>query len=464
MRAQLNHPIRASITFVRGIPRGAWERTTIQDRLLILVIFALGGAVTTVLGLAIFGPPIVDFLGANIPLVRFFVAVTVILLITIPTAFLIIYLELKVIARMNLRVGPNRVGPWGAAMSVIHGLKVLSKEDFSPTGADITVFTLAPVVTYLASVMTLLVIPFAPGLFGQDLNIGLLFIFSMSGLTVLGLLMAGWSSFNKYSILGGLRSAAQIISYEIPLTLSVVGVILLAGTMSLNHIVAAQSGSALDWFAFKQPLALLIFFIAATAEANRTPFDMTEADSEIVAGFATEYSGMRFGFFFFAEYVNVFIVSALATTIFFGGWTAPFGWPWPITLNAFDPFALGFFSWAGIVLGVGLVGTQLLALVVRLFGGREWSWGSSMGFGFLLLLVVVTAVAGLASFIAFDWVRGLTWFMGKTYFFVFVFIWMRATLPRVRVDQLMGFAWKWLLPASLLNLFVTATAVVLVHG
>jgi NADH-quinone oxidoreductase subunit H len=461
--AQVRPLIHESIAFVRGLPRGAWDRTTVQDRLLVLVILALGGAVTTVVGLAIFGPPIVDFLGANIPLVRFFVAVTVILLITVPTAFLIIYLELKVIARMNLRVGPNRVGPWGAAMSVIHGLKVLAKEDFTPTGADVPVFTLAPVVTYLASVMTLLVIPFAPGLFGQDLNIGLLFIFSMSGLTVLGLLMAGWSSFNKYSILGGLRSAAQIISYEIPLTLSVVGVILLAGTMSLNHIVAAQSGSALDWFAFKQPLALLIFFIAATAEANRTPFDMTEADSEIVAGFATEYSGMRFGFFFFAEYVNVFIVSALATTIFFGGWTAPFNWPWPATLNAFDPFALGA-AWLLIVPAVAIFGTQFLALIVRFFVGRDWSWGDELGLGLLLLLVIMAVIAGLAGFIAFDAVRGLTWFMLKTYFFVFVFIWMRATLPRVRVDQLMGFAWKWLLPASLLNLFVTATAVVLVHG
>ena len=461
--AQVRPLIHESIAFVRGLPRGAWDRTTVQDRLLVLVILALGGAVTTVVGLAIFGPPIVDFLGANIPLVRFFVAVTVILLITVPTAFLIIYLELKVIARMNLRVGPNRVGPWGAAMSVIHGLKVLAKEDFTPTGADVPVFTLAPVVTYLASVMTLLVIPFAPGLFGQDLNIGLLFIFSMSGLTVLGLLMAGWSSFNKYSILGGLRSAAQIISYEIPLTLSVVGVILLAGTMSLNHIVAAQSGSALDWFAFKQPLALLIFFIAATAEANRTPFDMTEADSEIVAGFATEYSGMRFGFFFFAEYVNVFIVSALATTIFFGGWTAPFNWPWPATLNAFDPFALGA-AWLLIVPAVAIFGTQFLALIVRFFVGRDWSWGDELGLGLLLLLVIMAVIAGLAGFIAFDAIRGLTWFMLKTYFFVFVFIWMRATLPRVRVDQLMGFAWKWLLPASLLNLFVTATAVVLVHG
>jgi hypothetical protein len=162
----------------------------------------------------------------------------------------------------------------------------------------------------------------------------------MGGLTVVGLLMAGWSSFNKYSLLGGLRSAAQIISYEIPLTLSVVGVIILAGTMSLNGIVLAQSGSLFDWFVFKQPLAALIFFIAATAEANRTPFDMTEADSEIVAGFATEYSGMRFGFFFFAEYVNVFIVSALVATIFFGGWTAPFNWPWAYNLNWFHPLVV----------------------------------------------------------------------------------------------------------------------------
>jgi NADH-quinone oxidoreductase subunit H len=297
---------------------------SIPARLLAIFLpLAVVLAIATVLAIVLLGPPLLDFLRANLPLVRFLVAVTAILLMTVPTAFVIIYMELKVIARMNLRVGPNRVGPWGIAMSLIHGFKVLAKEDFAPTGADLPIFTLAPVVTYMASVMTLLVIPFAPGFFGQDLNIGLLFFFALGGLTVVGLLMAGWSSFNKYSLLGGLRSAAQIVSYEIPLTLSAVGVVILAGTMSMNHIVLAQSGSALDWFVVKQPLAALIFFIAATAEANRTPFDMTEADSEIVAGFATEYSGMRFGFFFFAEYVNVFIVSALITTIFFGGWTAP---------------------------------------------------------------------------------------------------------------------------------------------
>ena len=162
------------------------------------------------------------------------VAVTIVLLMTVPTAFLIIYMEMKIIALMNLRIGPDRVGPFGSLLSVVHGLKVLMKEDFTPTGADPIVFTWAPVVTYLASVMTLLVIPFAPGLFGQDLNIGLLYFFAIGGLSVVGLLMAGWSSYNKYSLLGGLRSAAQVISYEIPLTLSVVGLILLAGTMSLN--------------------------------------------------------------------------------------------------------------------------------------------------------------------------------------------------------------------------------------
>jgi NADH-quinone oxidoreductase subunit H len=440
-----------------------WGRRSLNERVALIVVpIAVVAAIVTVLAIVLLGPPFLDFLGANLPLVRFVVAATAILVMTIPTAFILIYLELKVIARMNLRVGPNRVGPWGAAMSLIHGFKVLSKEDFAPTGADITVFTLAPVVTYMASVMTLLVIPFAPGLIGQDLNIGLLYFFAMGGLTVLGLLMAGWSSFNKYSLLGGLRSAAQAISYEIPLTLSVVGVIMLTRTMSTNGIVLAQSGSVFDWFIFKQPLAALIFFIAATAEANRTPFDMTEADSEIVAGFATEYSGMRFGFFFFAEYVNVFIVSALITTVFFGGWTAPFNWPWAYNLDWFHPLSFGL-AWFAIVPTVLLFGTYFFAIPVRIFGGRSWGLWSSLGLGFLILLVALAGLVGLAGFIAFDWVRGLFWFMAKSYGFVITFVWMRATLPRVRVDQLMGFAWKWLLPASLLNLFVTATAVIILY-
>jgi len=436
-----------------------WNRLTIPGRVL-LALLLLGALLTVGLAvLVVLGPTILEILGANLPVVRFVVAATVVLLMTIPTAFLIIYMEMKIIALMNLRLGPDRVGPFGSLLSVVHGLKVLMKEDFTPTGADSTIFTLAPVVTYLGSVMTLLVIPFAPGLFGQDMNIGLLYFFAMGGLAVVGLLMAGWSSFNKYSLLGGLRAAAQIISYEVPLLLSVVGLLILAGTMSLNQLVLNQAGWFTDWYIWQQPLGFLVFFIAATAEANRTPFDLTEADSEIVAGFATEYSGMRFGFFFFAEYVNVFIVSALTVTLFFGGWNAPF--PFPDINLTVDPGSLGI-GLLILVAVVPLVGTLLLAAPFYLARSSMPAW-QALVIGFVLFnIVAVAAVLGWA-FVSLEWVAGLLWFMMKTYGFVFLFVWMRGTLPRVRIDQLMGFAWKWLLPASLLNLFVTAAAVIVIR-
>jgi NADH-quinone oxidoreductase subunit H len=438
----------------------SWNRLTLGGKILFTVIpILLVLTVGLIVFIALLGKPIVDFLGANLWLVRFVVAATAVLLMSVPTAFLIIYMEMKVIALMNLRIGPDRVGPFGSLLSVVHGLKVLMKEDFSPTGADRLVFTLAPIAVFMATIMSLLVIPFAPGLFGADMNIGLLYLFSVSGLTVVGLLMAGWSSFNKYSLLGGLRSAAQVISYEIPLTLSVVGLLLLAGTMSLNQIALNQAGWFTNWYVFRQPLGALIFFIAATAEANRTPFDLTEADSEIVAGFATEYSGMRFGFFFFAEYVNVFVVSALFVTLFLGGWNAPFPWPWPINLSL-DPGSLGI----GLLLLIAIVpvvATLILAAPFFLARSSMPAW-QALVIGFVLFnLLAVVAIAGWA-FISFDWVAGLLVFLGKSYVFVFTFVWMRGTLPRVRIDQLMGFAWKWLLPASLLNLFVTALAIVVV--
>jgi len=440
----------------------AWDRLTLPGKLIVVLVpllIAVGAALLIALVAA--GPPILDFLSANLPFVRFLVAAVAVLLMTVPSAFLIIYMELKIIARMNLRIGPDRVGPWGSAMSVIHGLKVLVKEDFTPTGADSIVFTLAPVVTYLSSVMALLVIPFAPGLFGQDFNIALLYFFAMGGLTVVGLLMGGWSSFNKYSLLGGLRSAAQVVSYEIPLTLSVVGLVLLAGTMSVNRLVEDQAGSFLDWYVFQQPLGALIFFIAATAEANRTPFDLTEADSEIVAGFATEYSGMRFGFFFFAEYVNVFIVSAMIVALFFGGWNAPFDWPFPVDAPL-DPASLGM-GLLLLVTVVPVIGTLVFAAPFWLARSGRPGWEALL-LGFIVFNVVAVAALLGWAFVSFDWVVGLFWFMAKAYLFVATFVWMRATLPRIRIDQLMGFAWKWLLPAALLNLFVTAAAIVVVNS
>ncbi len=441
---------------------------------LLILVFVVAPVLTVLLAVFV-GPWLVDLLAANLDIVRFVVAITAILLFSIPAAFIIIYMELKVIAFMNSRVGPNRVGPAGAAHSVVAGLKVLSKEDFTPTNADRLVFTWAPVIVFLTAVMTFMVIPFGPGLVGQDFNIGLLYLFAVGGMTVVGLLLAGWSSFNKYSLLGGLRAAAQVVSYEIPLTLSVVGLVLLAGTMSLHGIAQQQEGWFANWFVFRQPLGALIFFIAATAEANRTPFDLTEADSEIVAGFATEYSGMRFGFLFFAEYVNVFIVSALIVTLFFGSWNAPVdiasvltwinGWAGtdlqPLTV-ALDPGSLGM-GLLVLVLVVPVLLTLLFALPFYLLRSSWPAWRALL-VGFILFNLVAMGGAFTLAWIGWDWVAGLVWFMIKSFIFVFIFVQMRATFPRVRIDHLMGFAWKWLLPAALLNLFLTATAIVVVKS
>ena len=448
-----------------------WRRLTPTGRiavplLVLLVLLGLLGFLGLVTGII---PGLVDFVlrlaGANPGIVRFIVAAVAVLLLSIPIAFINGYAELKVIALMQSRIGPNRVGPFGTLQAVFHGFKMLAKEDFTPLGADRPAFTLAPVVVFLTVVLSFLVIPFAPGLFGADLNVGLLYFFAVGGLSVVGLLMAGWSSFNKYSLLGGLRSAAQIVSYEIPLTLSVVGLVMLAGTMSLNGIVEAQGGQFWHWYVFQQPLGFAIFFIAVSAEANRTPFDLTEADSEIVAGYMTEYSGMRFGFFYFAEYVSLFIISALTAVLFLGGWHAPvdihalasfFGLTVPAL--SIDPGSLGVGLLLLITLGP-LIGTLLLTVPVALWR-TDWSIWRALLVGFLLFNVAVGALITIYAYVASEVVAGVFWVMAKTFTLVFVFIWIRTTLPRVRVDQLMAFAWKWLLPAALLNIFVTAAAIV----
>ena len=452
----------------------SWNRLSTSGKIVLPLLVLLGAASV---GLLIFwvsgvGPWVVDFVvdtgEANIDLLRFVVAATAILLFTVPTAFVIIFFEMKIIAFVNLRVGPNRVGPWGTLSSTIHGLKVLAKEDFTPTGVDVPVFTLAPAVVYLAAIMTLVVIPFAPGLLGYEMELGLLYFFAVGGLGVIGLMMAGWSSFNKYSLLGGLRAAAAIISYELPLILGVIGVVLIAGTLNLQTIVENQSGWFWDWYIFQQPLAALIFFIAATAEGSRTPFDLTEADSEIVAGFATEYSGMRFGFFFFAEYVNVFILSALTATLFLGGWNGPID---------IDPIleAIGVATPVVMPLDPGALGPWLLAVFVLVppilivgIGALLWmlnsSWGivKSLIVGFVLANLLVAGALTIWAVFSFEALMGLFWFMLKAFGLSAFFVLLRGTLPRVRIDQLMGFAWKWMMPAALANIFVTAAAIVVV--
>ena len=452
-----------------------WNRLSLTGKIVLplVALLIIGTVLLMVTWITGVGPYITNFIidtgEENIEILRFLVAATAVLLFTVPAAFLIIFMELKIIAMMNLRIGPNRTGPWGSLASTVAGLKVLAKEDFTPTGVDVPVYTLAPAVVYLASILTLLVIPFAPGMFGYEMELGLLYFFAVGGIGVVGLMMAGWSSYNKYSLLGGLRAAAAVISYELPLILGVVGIVLLAGTLNLGTIVENQSGGILNWYAFQQPLALIIFFIAATAEAGRTPFDYTEADSELVAGFATEYSGMRFGFFFFAEYVNVFILSALTVTLFLGGWNGIFdidpvlsfiGVETPVSL-AVDPGSLG--SW---LLAVPLVVPAVLTIA---FAALVWMVKSSWGFiksfvvGFVLANLLMMGAIGIWAIFSFEALMGILWFMGKSFALVALFVLMRATYPRVRIDQMMNFAWKWLMPAALVNIFITAAAIIIIE-
>ncbi len=452
-----------------------WGRLSLGGKILLplialIILVAVAGTILWVSGVGVaLTEWAIDTGEANIEILRFVAAATGILLFTIPAAFVIIYMELKIISQMNLRVGPDRTGPWGSLASLMAGLKVLSKEDFTPRGVDVPVFTLAPAVAFLASVLTLVVIPFAPGMIGYEMELGLLYFFAVGGLGVIGLMMAGWASYNKYSLLGGLRAAAAVISYELPLILGVFGVVMLAGTLNIGQIVENQSGGLFNWYAWQQPMALIIFFIAATAEAGRTPFDYTEADSELVAGFATEYSGMRFGFFFFAEYVNVFILSALTVTLFLGGWNGIldvnpilefFGIATPIEMANLDIGSLG--PW---LLAIPLLVPPLLTLAL---GALLWMVKSGWGFikslvvGFVIANVLVGAIVSIWALFSFEALMGIVWFMGKSFTLVALFVMMRATYPRVRIDQMMNFAWKWLMPAALFNLFVTAAAIIVV--
>ncbi len=290
-------------------------------------------------------------------------------------ALFLVWWERKVSAHIQDRLGPMRVGWHGSLQTLADGVKLLQKEDITPTNADRPVFFWAPVIVYSSCFMAYVTIPWGKGLIPADLNIGILYIIAITTFTVISLLMAGWGSNNKWALLGGMRSAAQIISYEVPLTLSILGVVMLAGSLSMQTIVAGQQ-EIWNWYIWRQPLGFLIYIIAATAEVNRTPFDLPEAEQELVAGFNVEYSGMKFAMFFLAEFLNMFTVSAIATTLFLGGWNGPILPSW-------------------------------------------------------------------------------MWFIGKTLAVVFVLMWIRWTYPRLRVDHLMEFAWKWLLPLAFLNLVLT---------
>jgi NADH-quinone oxidoreductase subunit H len=313
----------------------------------------------------------------------------VLFLIAVPFASIVTWVERRVWARIQSRVGPNRVGPNGFLQWLADGFKHICKEDVIPQEADRRLFKLAPYLVVLAFILPWAVMPFSSRLILADLNIGILYITAVPALTVVGVLMAGWASNNKWSMIGGIRSAAQIISYEIPAGLSIFPIVLMTGTLSMQGIIRAQGWSPDRWFLFANPfcfIAAVIVFVASLAENNRTPFDLPEAESELVAGFATEYSSMRYLFFFMAEWGNMFIAAAIVTTLFLGGWQFP-----EVSSSAAVMNALQFAT-----------------------------------------------------------------FMLKCLFLVLVSMWIRGTLPRVRIDQMMSLCWKYLVPISFVDLIGTA--------
>jgi NADH-quinone oxidoreductase subunit H len=388
--------------------------------------------------------------------------VVVLLFVLLTSLAYLTWFERKVVAHIQTRWGPYRVGPHGLLQPLADGVKFLFKEDVTPTGADKFVYFLAPFLALSLAITSIAVIPFGPKeitIFGQatplaitNLNIGLLILFAITSMGVYGVALAGWSSNSKYPLLGGLRSSAQMVSYELALTMSVVGVVLMAGTFNLSDIVTAQQGFhwgfVPNWNLIGSPmpqvLGFLLFFTSAIAETNRAPFDLVEAEQELVGGFHTEYASFKFAMFFMAEYASMITVSCLATILFFGGWLSPFpqagAWFW----TRYIPTAI--FALAGLALirhGVRYL-TLLGRAVLPVLG---------------LLLCGLALLCSRAGVI--DFIQGPFWFLLKILIFLFIYVWARGTLPRIRYDRLMAFGWKVLLPLSILNVVITSLAIVL---
>ncbi|HEX4840970.1 MAG TPA: complex I subunit 1 family protein [bacterium] len=369
--------------------------------------------------------------------------------LAVVTAMIGVYAERKIAGWIQARLGPKHVGPQGLLQTVADTVKLLQKEHITPRRADVLMFNAAPVVVAVAALLDWVVIPF--GTLGsrvlvvRDINIGVLYFSAMASVTVLGIITAGWSSNNKYALLGGLRSASQLISYELPLALGILWAAMVAGTLSTVGIVEAQIQQG-GWFLFTLPppigklgapfgiLAAVTFLVAATAEVNRVPFDLPEAESELVAGYFVEYTGMRFALFQLGEYGEMFGMAALATIMFLGGWAEPHMAP---------------YLWVAVALGAVVVAAVILltarhSLVIRP----------------VLILAVLTAAVGLLMSAGVH-LPSIVWFLLKLFSLVFFLMWVRWTYPRLRLDQLLNLSWKVLLPLGLLNLLATGLVLTL---
>lgn len=371
------------------------------------------------------------------PFIWPFVYGAVILLVFPLLAGYIVLLERKVMADIQVRLGPMRVGPHGLLQPLADALKLLIKEDIIPTLSDKWIFWISPIISVVTALVAVFLIPMSDKLPVPDTNIGLLLVLSLTSVGILGIILGGWSSNSNYPLLGALRSTAQLVSYEIALGFALIGGLMLAGTLSLQGIVMAQKEQGI-WFVFCQPVAFVIYFIAALAETNRAPFDMPEAESEIVAGYHTEFSGFRFALYFLAEYANIVIVCSIMTILFLGGWLRPFP----------NVAALEFLNFAPALVLLGLGGACLIGL------DRKPSKPQKLG---MVGLGGAFILAGLACLLppVMEAVHGLFWFMLKVFMGVYTFIWIRFTLPRYRYDQLMNIGWRWLIPLAIANVIVT---------
>jgi len=390
------------------------------------------------------------------------IKVAVLLFFVLTAVAYLVWFERKVAAHLQGRWGPYRVGPHGLLQPLADGAKFLLKEDVTPSSVDRFVYFIAPLVTMTLAISAIAMIPFGPAeirIFGvstplvvANINIGLLAIFAITSVGVYGVALAGWSSNSKYSLLGGLRSSAQMVSYELSLTLSVVGVLLLAGSFNLSELITRQGGFSWgflpQWNLFSPPfpqvLGFVCYFISAIAETNRAPFDLAEAESEIVAGYHTEYSSFKFAMFFLGEYASMITVACLATILFLGGWLSPFPQTAGLYWTHYIPSA---------VLALAGIGLIIDGVLYRQAFGR-------------VVLPVLGLVVCALSFLCtrpgvIDGIQGPFWFLAKILFVLFVYVWVRWTLPRFRYDQLMRFGWKFLFPLALANVVLTSLAVVM---
>jgi NADH-quinone oxidoreductase subunit H len=395
----------------------------------------------------------VEFVTQHAVLVVSLVKIVILLFLTLTTLAYLTWFERKVVAHIQSRWGPYYVGAHGLLQPLADGLKFLFKEDVTPPGADKFLYIFAPFLALSLALTTIALIPFGPAtitILGQptqlivaDVNIGLMFVFAITSIGVYGVALAGWSSNSKYPLLGGLRSSAQMISYEVALTLSVVGVVLLAGTLNFNEMVSDQVGYYRyfpfipRWHLFPQIIGFLCYFTSAIAETNRVPFDLPEAETELVAGFHTEYSSFKFAMFFMAEYANMLTVSFLATILFLGGWLSPFPESWTFLQYLPAVVLLGLGVYLAYDAVMGATGIGRIQLIVITCG--------ALVLGVLCLLPAVIPI-----------IQGPFWFLLKVGGLLFFYVWTRGTLPRFRYDQLMSLGWKLLLPVSLANLVGTA--------